>query len=112
MVIDISLDLYLKPTKILTSRDASATPASKNSKDKLNIYTTRLDTIFGATFCAISPNHRISLDLYSTTSSALNFVNECNQYSTSEADSEKEETKGFDTVNLPLTKIDPVWKVR
>ena len=32
-------------------------------KQKLQIYTTRPDTIFGATFCAISPNHPMSIKL-------------------------------------------------
>jgi leucyl-tRNA synthetase len=36
----------------------------KNPTDqKLQIYTTRPDTIFGATFCAISPNHPMSIKL-------------------------------------------------
>jgi leucyl-tRNA synthetase len=31
----------------------------KNSKEKINIFTTRIDTIFGATFLVISPEHPI-----------------------------------------------------
>ncbi len=38
--------------------------ADKKAMNKsLEIYTTRPDTIFGATFCAISPNHPLSLEL-------------------------------------------------
>ena len=34
-----------------------------STNKKLNIYTTRVDTIFGATFCAISPEHPLALEL-------------------------------------------------
>jgi len=37
----------------------------KNSKDKLKIFTTRPDTIYGATFIAISINHRLVSELLS-----------------------------------------------
>ena len=32
-------------------------------KEHLKIYTTRPDTIFGATFCAISPGHPLALEI-------------------------------------------------
>ena len=46
---EIQLDLYNADKKAIN--------------ESLEIYTTRPDTIFGATFCAISPNHPLSLEL-------------------------------------------------
>ena len=43
-------------------------------KDKLTIYTTRPDTIFGATFCAISPEHPFSKELSCTNSELKVFI--------------------------------------
>lgn len=65
--------------------------------NQLEIYTTRPDTIFGMSFCAISPNHPIATSL-ATNNQPLNaFIKECNQLGTSEEAIEKAEKKGFDT---------------
>ena len=42
---------------------------------KLNIYTTRPDTVFGATFCAISPGHPLAKELATTDEKINQFVN-------------------------------------
>ena len=65
--------------------------------DKLEVYTTRPDTIFGASFCAIAANHPIAQDLLSSNPDLAEFVNECNSMGTSEAAIETAEKKGFDT---------------
>ena len=47
----------------------------KNLKqNKIKVFTTRHDTIFGATFCAISPNHPISLELSKSNKEINNFI--------------------------------------
>jgi len=43
-------------------------------ENKLNIYTTRPDTIFGATFCAISPGHPLALELAKTDAQIKKFI--------------------------------------
>ncbi len=72
-----------------------------NNGGFLEIYTTRPDTIFGMSFCAISPQHPIVeklLSLPSTNHQSLStFLAECNQLGTSEEAIEKAEKKGFDT---------------
>ena len=47
-----------------------------NSKElnKIKIFSTRPDTIFGATFCALSPNHPISLELSKKNSKINEFI--------------------------------------
>ncbi len=69
----------------------------KNSQEKLIVYTTRPDTIFGAAFCAIAPNHPISLEIAAKDSVAKDFIEECNKLGMAEEIIEKTEKKGFDT---------------
>lgn len=70
------------------------------SEKFLDVYTTRPDTIFGMSFCAISPQHPLVAELLSlTTDNRLltTFIAECGQLGTSEEAIEKAEKKGFDT---------------
>ncbi|MDC0073517.1 leucine--tRNA ligase [Alphaproteobacteria bacterium] len=75
--------------------------------EKLEIYTTRHDTIFGATFCAVSPNHPLAKKFSLTNKNLAKFISECNQNSTSEAIIEKTEKKG---VALGINAIHPFTK--
>ncbi len=68
-----------------------------NSDEKIEIYTTRPDTIFGATFIAISPLHPIASKIAESDEEALNFINFCQKQSTKEADIEKAEKFGYET---------------
>jgi leucyl-tRNA synthetase len=65
--------------------------------DRLEVFTTRPDTIFGASFCAISPNHPIATELASGNADLAEFIAECNRTGTSEAAVETAEKKGFRT---------------
>ena len=63
----------------------------EGQKKSLNIFTTRPDTIFGATFCAISLQHPLSKKIISENFEAKKFVKSC-----SKINSEKEKL-GFKT---------------
>ena len=65
--------------------------------DRLEVYTTRPDTIFGASFCAIAANHPLSLEIAKDNADLRAFIDECNRLGTSEAAIETAEKKGFDT---------------
>jgi leucyl-tRNA synthetase len=65
--------------------------------DRLQVFTTRHDTIFGATFCAISADHPLSTDLAGKDDGLKTFVAECKAIGTTEAALEKAEKKGYDT---------------
>ena len=85
----------------------------ENSDDFLTAFTTRPDTLFGVSFIAISPNHKISIDLAKKNESVSDFLLQCNETSAAEADMAKAEKLGFQT-NLraihPFTKeLIPVW---
>ena len=63
----------------------------------IEVYTTRPDTIYGASFIAIAPDHPITKSLAKNNKELQNFISECNQIGTSEEALEKAEKKGFDT---------------
>ena len=65
--------------------------------DTLEIYTTRPETLFGMSFCAIAPNHPLAQSLATCHLPLATFIAECNQLGTSEEAIEKAEKKGFDT---------------
>ena len=64
---------------------------------RLEVFTTRPDTIFGASFCAIAANHPIASSIGKADSKLQDFISECNKLSTSEADIETAEKRGYDT---------------
>lgn len=79
-------------------RDTASTAGSRIGDDaRLEVFTTRHDTIFGATFCALSANHPLTQQLAQGNPGLQAFVAECNRMGTSEEAIEKAEKKGFDT---------------
>jgi len=65
--------------------------------DTMEVFTTRPDTLFGASFCAISPNHPLAAELAERDPGLAAFIAECNRSSTSEADIETAEKRGHRT---------------
>ena len=65
--------------------------------DKIEVFTTRPDTLYGASFIALSPNHPLTLQLAAGHSELADFVSECNAIGTSEAAIEQAEKRGFNT---------------
>ena len=66
-------------------------------EESLEVYTTRPDTLFGASFCAVSANHPIAQALAETNVELPAFIAECNRMGTSEAAIETADKLGFDT---------------
>ena len=69
----------------------------EDRQDRLQIFTTRHDTIFGATFCAISADHPLAAELAENDTELMSFIEECRAIGTTEAALEKAEKKGYDT---------------
>lgn len=63
----------------------------------LEIYTTRPDTIFGASFCAVSPEHPLAQKLAKKDKALADFIQKCRRIGTSEEEIERAEKKGYDT---------------
>ena len=74
------------------------------SESSLVCFSTRPDTLFGASFMAISAEHPISETLAKTNPELQAFVKECRRMGTSAIDIETAEKKGFD---LGLTVAHP-----
>src|SRR3546814_4926378 len=66
----------------------------KGRDDRLEVYTTRPDTLFGASFCAISPDHPLAAELAAGNPDLADFIAECRRTGTSEAAIETAEKKG------------------
>ena len=83
------------------------------AEGKLWVYTTRADTIMGVTFCAVAPEHPLATHAAKTNPALADFIKECEQSGTAEADVATMEKKGMNTgitVTHPLTgKAIPVW---
>ena len=65
--------------------------------DRLTVFTTRPDTLFGASFCALAANHPLAAELAESNPDAAVFIAECNRLGTSEEAIETAEKQGFDT---------------
>ncbi|MGD1869970.1 MAG: leucine--tRNA ligase [Neomegalonema sp.] len=79
--------------------------------EPLTVYTTRPDTLFGASFCAIAAGHPLADKLAADNPDLKSFIEECNRQGTSEEDLEKAEKRGFDTGLRARHPIDPDWEL-
>ena len=62
--------------------------------EKLSVYTTRHDTLFGASFCAIAADHALTKSLENSNPAIAEFRRECAALGTSEEAIERAEKKG------------------
>jgi leucyl-tRNA synthetase len=89
-------------------------PYVLNGQEKvLRVFTTRADTLMGATFCAVAPEHPLATHASGHDHKLASFVEECRRGTVMEADLAQMEKKGMATglfVTHPLSgeKI-PVW---
>ncbi len=65
--------------------------------ERLEVFTTRPDTIFGASFCAIAIDHPLAAEAAAGDPGLAAFIAECRRLGTSEAAIETAEKLGFDT---------------
>ncbi len=79
------------------SSGARLTFTLAGSGEGIEVFTTRPDTLFGAAFVAISPNHPLATRLAAEQPALAGFIAECNRSGTSEAAIETAEKLGFDT---------------
>ena len=80
---------------------------------KITVFTTRPDTIFGATFVAIAPQHPLAITAAKTRPEVAQFLQKCQHTKVSEAElatiAKEGYYTGFDAIN-PLTgKKIPIW---
>jgi leucyl-tRNA synthetase len=77
----------------------------------VDVYTTRPDTLFGASFVAISPYHPIAEALAKQNPLVAAFIAECRKGGASEVEVEGAEKLGFDTGLKVLHPFDIEWEL-
>ena len=104
---------WIGRSKGLTMTWAWSGEAPRAAPDGLTIYTTRPDTLFGASFMGLAPDHPVSAALAAGNPEIEAFVAECRKGGSSTADIEQAEKIGWDTglkVVHPFTGAEiPVW---
>ena len=79
--------------------------------DAVEVFTTRPDTIFGASFVALSPDHPIAADLADNDPAAAAFIAQCKRGGTTAAELETAEKLGFKTGLEVVHPLDPDWRL-
>ncbi len=88
--------------------DPATTP---NNESELEIFTTRPDTLFGAKFMALSPDHPLSLAAAAKNPKLAEFIEQCRRMGTSQAAIDTAEKLGFDTGINAVHPFDANWKL-
>lgn len=78
---------------------------------EIECFSTRPDTIFGASFIAIAADHPIARKLAENNSHLKDFIDDCHRKGTSTAEIETAEKKGFDTGLKVLHPFDDKWEI-
>ncbi|WP_275786703.1 leucine--tRNA ligase [Pararhizobium gei] len=78
---------------------------------EVSVYTTRPDTLFGASFLAIAADHPLARQAAASSSEINAFCEECRRAGTSLAALETAEKKGIDTGIRVKHPLDPTWEL-
>ena len=76
---------------------------------EVEVYTTRPDTLFGAAFIALAPDHPLAKSAAENNSELAAFCEECRHMGTSVAELETAEKQGFDTGIRAVHPFDKNW---
>ncbi|VWX60548.1 leucine--tRNA ligase [Sphingorhabdus sp. 109] len=77
----------------------------------VEVFSTRPDTIFGASFVALSADHPLTQKLAGQNDALAAFAEECKAGGTTAAELETMEKKGFDTGLTVTHPLDPDWQL-
>ncbi len=78
---------------------------------EIEVFTTRPDTLFGARFIALSPDHALSKHLAADNPALADFLAECARMGSTAEAIETAEKRGFDTGLRVVHPFDPGWKI-
>ena len=76
---------------------------------EIEVYSTRPDTIFGASFVAIAADHPVAQAVAANNPDAVAFIEKCKEGGTTAAELETAEKLGFDTGLTVAHPFDPDW---
>src|SRR5207247_8835827 len=88
-----------------------APSTTTNAEDELAVFTTRHDTLFGAKFMALSPNHPLATAAAAKNPTLAAFIAETRRHGTAQQLIDTAEKNGFDTGMKALHPFDPNWKL-
>ncbi len=86
-------------------------PAPAGFEDGVTVFTTRPDTLYGASFLALAPDHKLTKEIAKTREDVAAFVAESASLGTSEEAIEKAEKKGVDLGLRVRHPFDPDWLI-
>jgi leucyl-tRNA synthetase len=91
--------------------DPATAPQNLDGKaeTELKIFTTRHDTLFGAKFMAIAPDHPLAQAAAAKNSALAAFIAEAKRHGTAQAIVDTQEKLGFDTGIRAVHPFDPAW---
>ncbi|WP_045834785.1 leucine--tRNA ligase [Hyphomicrobium sp. 99] len=78
---------------------------------ELEVYTTRPDTLFGASFLAVAADHPLAKAAAEKDQKLAEFCEECRRMGTSVADIESAEKRGYDTGIRAVHPFDDSWEL-
>lgn len=79
--------------------------------DPIEVYTTRPDTLFGASFLALAPDHPLTRQIALGNPAIAKFIEDCAQLGTSQADIEQAKKVGVDLGVRVRHPFDPSWEL-
>ena len=82
-----------------------------DGEEAIEVYTTRPDTLMGASFVGISPDHPIAKQLEAESQEVADFVAECRKGGTTEEAIETAPKLGYDTGLRVRHPLDPNWEL-
>jgi len=82
-----------------------------HATDPIEVFTTRPDTLFGASFLALAPDHPLTKEIAKSRPDVAKFMADCAARGTSEADIEKAEKVGIDLGIRVKHPFEPNWEL-
>jgi leucyl-tRNA synthetase len=95
----------------LLIRFALEPATTPNGESELDVFTTRPDTLFGAKFLALAPDHPLALAAAAKNPALAAFIAECRLTGTAQELIDKAEKRGFDTGMKAIHPFDPGWQL-
>src|SRR5215471_15609750 len=88
--------------------DPKTTPGGES---ELKVFTTRPDTLFGAKFMAVAPDHPLATAAAAKNPALAEFIAECKRHGTAQEIIDTAEKQGFDTGIKAIHPFEPGWKL-
>jgi leucyl-tRNA synthetase len=82
-----------------------------NGETELEVFTTRPDTLFGAKFMALAPDHPLAAAAAKNNPALAQFIEECRHHGTAQAEIDTAEKLGFDTGIKVVHPFDKTWQL-